>query len=260
MENHLGKLFLNYWRGVYVTNLKERKDRKKDFKTWMSKVKFDKYNFVTAYPGLDNFRNDWKNLDKFLAPYKDFADVDAIVNKWDPKETLNIPKMYRGSYACTETNRRIILDAYNKGIDHVLIFEDDAVPTHAFNTHVGKFLKTINNLDWDLITFGTGPTKFEIANKWETNGIFSKLTDGSITQFHSYAVHSKFYEEFLEVTTRRWRTHLDVEVSKHMSEKGFNLYATNPRFFIQQGGESSIQGKDIAKGGGKDALFPDLLK
>ena len=268
MATHFGKFVLEWFDAVKVTSLEESIVRKPNFAAGMKRLGFENYEWVTAYPGAKHYKKDWSNLGAFLDPWKEYTDIEKITNRWDKVKHEWLQRdandQHVGFYACAQTHREIILDAYNKGLKNILILEDDAIPTHAIDMHARTFLNTIETLDWDVITFGTGASRFNEntkawRGKWEQHGLFNRLQKDTITQFHAYAVNSKYYENILEIATRKWKDPYDVAVSGQTVKHGGNLWAINPRFFIQAGGYSYMQRKKIGKGGQSEALFPDLL-
>jgi len=72
----------------------------------------------------NNFEKEFKNLN---IPYEFF-----IVKK----------HLKGGIYGCFDSHIKIIQDVYNKGLNNVLIFEDDAYPTKSFS--IENFQKAIN--------------------------------------------------------------------------------------------------------------------
>ncbi len=244
---------------MYLNHLEGNDIRLDNFKQWTSRLGFNDYEINIAYNGLENWQADFANPRRILDKWAAYGDIDHILKRWDPEKAPNLHKWYRGTYACGESNRRMILDAYEKGYEHVLLFENDAIPTIGFSYHADAFVKQIQGMEWDIINFGLPATKFADTKIWEGNGLIRRWRGESITRFHAYAVHSRFYEEFLRAATHKWRYHLDVGMSQWCDKYDKVYLGVAPRFFIQMGGKSNIQQKKIPKGGHKEALFDDLL-
>jgi len=61
-----------------------------------------------------------------------------------------------GIYGCFDSHIKILIDAYKRGLDNVLVFEDDVMATDSYSEELVQkaidFMKS--NSDWDVFYFG----------------------------------------------------------------------------------------------------------
>jgi hypothetical protein len=167
-------------------------------------------------------------------------------------ESLNIhPRFYvakknprGGRVGCFESHINVIREAYNKGSQTVLIFEDDIIPTLGYTQihldNATTFMK--NNTYWDYVQLGWGPD-FE---KMRPSNIYNFLTSqevspniykfaGIFTQ--SYALSRKGMETILLSYAKDNITTLPDEIYPHYDQYLLqiltNKYCVAPILFDQ---------------------------
>lgn len=99
-----------------------------------------------------------------------------------------------GTYGCMHSHLSLTKMLYEKGSKHVLIFEDDFVPSPGYNEtimhEVADFMKT--NLDWELLQLGYSPLRSHYDMRWPltfTNA--TKANDnGTIIKHTGLALHA----------------------------------------------------------------------
>lgn len=142
-----------------------------------------------------------------------------------------------GLYGCFHSHIEILKDAYERDIDHLLVFEDDFLPTDAFSEeklgNAIEFMKT--NKDWDIMYFGYSSIKDDIDFKYSS--IFdAKICTKDIAQYNPFFTHSlcyskkaiksilESYEDYIGII------HYDVFIANHLS---FKNYCVIPMIFDQ---------------------------
>lgn len=140
-----------------------------------------------------------------------------------------------GVYGCFHSHLKIIKDVYKRGLDNVLIFEDDAYPTSSFtNKNIEEaihFLKT--NEDWECFYLG-----YLIAGLYNSNifHLFSERINSNIFKFnplgtHAYILNRKGMEKILN-TYKNFIgiCHYDIYLAKYIKLKN---YCFMPMLFDQ---------------------------
>lgn len=140
-----------------------------------------------------------------------------------------------GMYGCFDSHIQVIKDAYNKGVNYILIFEDDIKLTPSYtNSQVEiciEFLK--GNKDWDIFFFGYVPYN---TNRGSFRGLFNaKFVNNHIIEYrpfatHSYCVSRKGMNQILQ--------HYELHIGKiHLDQFYVNLklksYCAVPMLFDQ---------------------------
>jgi len=116
---------------------------------------------------------------------------------------LNIPARFYtakkhpngGMYGCFHSHIEVLKDAYERGLNNVLVFEDDFLPTAAYSEEklqdVIDFMKS--NDEWDIMHFGYGFVK---ADNDGISTIFdaTRISD-DIVQYNPYCAQSLCYSK-----------------------------------------------------------------
>lgn len=118
-------------------------------------------------------------------------------------DKLNIPARFfittkhkkGGIYGCFESHIKILIDAYERDLNNILVFEDDFLPTPAYSEEnlqkVIDFMRS--NEEWDIFHLGY------ICIKDDTNGISSifnaEFTTQDIVQYNPFCTHSLCYSK-----------------------------------------------------------------
>lgn len=156
---------------------------------------------------------------------------------------LNIPFKYfivkkhkkGGVYGCFHSHLQIIINAYKKNLEKILIFEDDAYPTSSFsNKKLNEAIEYMNNNDnCDCLFLGY----FNLGiNKDNNLLLFSQKINENIYKFNPLATHSyllnrkgmekiiKNYKNFIGIC------HYDFYLCKYAK---LNNYCFVPMLFEQ---------------------------
>lgn len=89
-------------------------------------------------------------------------------------DKLNIPARFftakkhplGGMYGCFDSHIQVLKDAYDRGLNNILVFEDDFLPTASYSEEklqlLTEFMK--QNDDWDIIHLGYGILKEDVKS------------------------------------------------------------------------------------------------
>ncbi len=102
-----------------------------------------------------------------------------------------------GSQGCFESHIQIITDAYNKGYERCIIFEDDVTPTSKINNKaIRKCIRFMNtNKNWNIFYLGVLPDIRRKKTQVVEDGIY-KL-QGICT--HAYVIHRRLMEKMVNM-------------------------------------------------------------
>ena len=153
-----------------------------------------------------------------------------------PYKFLIVEKHIKGGvYGCFHSHIKIIKDVYKRGVENVLIFEDDAYPTSSFSNkrmeEAINFLKT--NEDWECFYLG-----YIIGGLYNSNifHLFSERINNNIFKFnplgtHAYILNRKGMEKILN-TYKNFIgiCHYDIYLGKYIKLKN---YCFMPMLFDQ---------------------------
>jgi len=186
--------------------------------------------------------------------YKFFDDIVCISldNRTDRRtdvsrvfNTLSIPVRFHivkkdprgGRWGCFQSHIDVIKNAYDKGYQNILIFEDDVFQTKEYSTKsINKainFMKTFSG-QWDTFFLGYFPTSL----KWDKQFVLAPHVnkDPNLILFtplatHAYCISRSGMKKILDVYPRYISSqHLDVMYSSFMNLRSF-CYA--PTLFDQ---------------------------
>lgn len=151
------------------------------------------------------------------SPYSFFDDIICINLKSRPDRKeyavktlngLNIPfrfyiaekSPYGGIYGCFESHINVIKEAYNKGANNILIFEDDVKTSPSYSeAHIKNAIAYMKTNEWDIFYLGYFP--FNTDNQIILN---SKKLTHHIYKFSpwstcTYCLNRKTMEKILSV-------------------------------------------------------------
>jgi len=154
-----------------------------------------------------------------------------------PYKFLIVEKDKRGGlYGCFNSHIKIIKDVYKRGLNNVLIFEDDAYPSKSFSKEkmeiVYDFLKT--NKDWEAFYLG-----YFVSGSIDNHNsfhLFSKIITKDIIKFNplgtqSYILNRKGMKKILDTYHNYIGIcHFDIYLSKFINLK---CYCISPILFDQ---------------------------
>jgi len=136
-----------------------------------------------------------------------------------------------GSQGCFESHIQIITEAYNKGYERCIIFEDDATPTSKLNNGLlRKCIKFMNkNKDWNIFYLGVLPEIRNHSTKHITDNIY-KLS-GICT--HAYVIHRRLMEKLINMK------YIGITID-YLFIQLDSCYAVYPTLFYQGLSDSDI--------------------
>jgi GR25 family glycosyltransferase involved in LPS biosynthesis len=163
-------------------------------------------------------------------------------------KSLNIPVQFYtaqpqplkgGRYGCFHSHISVIKKAYDDGLDNILIFEDDVVPSPTYNeASVRKaisFLET-NKDHVDILQLGYFPvitetgtmTPFINAPFVDDERTFMKITTAG---FHAYCLTKRGMHN---IVNSNWKTKIDdAHIDIFVASLGLNGYCFTPTLFEQ---------------------------
>lgn len=147
-----------------------------------------------------------------------------IFDKYDiPVEYFITEKDKEGGEAgCFRSHIQIIKEAYEKGCNNVLIFEDDIeVSPYLNEQNLKQCIDFMKNNDWDLFFLGMSPSLFNTFKKVEPN-----IYKGHYVLTHAYTINRKFMKKLINMD------YIDIPIDiTYMYNK--NSYAFYPNLFNQ---------------------------
>jgi GR25 family glycosyltransferase involved in LPS biosynthesis len=165
-------------------------------------------------------------------PYEFFWAIDGLKFRFK-HSILNTPAV------CTFlSHTNLILQSLNDDSDLCLILEDDVI----FSANLDLINEKIQTLpeDWDIAFFGWYPVKFpnktiEINDDWFIVNEFWGM--------HAYLIRKekimKLYDTILNIDS-----HIDIQISRYISQKKLNGYFLKKPYF-NQCGKFESQIKDL---------------
>lgn len=208
------KPFVDFFQEVYVVNLDRREDRWKEF--------------------LDRLPKDW--------PFKDPVRFSAVDGKACPAPDWW--KQGGGAWGCHRSHLRLIEDALNRGVDSILLLEDDALFPEDFAAKVGEFLSHVPK-DWGMVYLGgqhlfvnTHPPKK--INPW----VYQPY---NVNRTHAFALRGdtmrKVYRHLNKID---WNPghHIDHHLGRFHQQRSAPVYVPKEWLVGQAGGYSNIAGRE----------------
>lgn len=131
-----------------------------------------------------------------------------------------------GHFGCALSHYAILKDAWAKGYERFLIFEDDVILRDDTNERMKDIVVDLKVLDWDIFYLGAhiqSDKGFVTANVKRTNKAY---------QTHAYGIQRKAIERMLYVTDAILKHHRDV-FDGYLDDTLVKLYA-HPMLAIQQ--------------------------
>lgn len=164
---------------------------------------------------------------------------DRLIKSKEIFDKLNIPVKYfrvnkhpiSGEIGCFESHLQLINYGFETGCDHIMIFEDDFIPSPFYSEDLIK--KAINfmenNTDWEIFYFGHQPDIFFNSS---TN-VSPNIIKTHSTLNHSYAVSKRLMKKLYKMEYKG-------EPIDKLFLKNEHSYALYPMTFYQDDLESDI--------------------
>ena len=141
-----------------------------------------------------------------------------------------------GMYGCFDSHIQVVLEAYKKGLNNLLVFEDDFLPTDAYSE--AKLQAAIDfmkeNNDWDIFHLGYSFIK---DNKDGVTTVFSgKYCTPDVIQFNAFCTQALCYnKKAIKKIAETYQdyiglVHYDMYISSYLD---FKNYCIIPMLFDQ---------------------------
>lgn len=170
-------------------------------------------------------------------------------------DKLNIPARFftavkhkkGGLYGCFDSHIQILIEAYKKNLDYILVFEDDFLPTQAYSED--KLMKAIdfmkNNKDWDIFHLGYSSLK---DNKDGFSTILSgHIYNDDIVQYNPFCTQALCYnKKSIKKIIESYKdyigeVHYDMYISSYADLKNYCIIPMlfDQNFYFEHNNEST---------------------
>lgn len=155
-----------------------------------------------------------------------------------PARFLTVTKHPNGGvYGCFDSHIKIVLESYRKGLDNVLVFEDDLIPTNSYN--INNLMNAISFMNkernWDILYLGYLVFNPNFADPFLNS---PKLPNyNHIVRYNPSGTHAMVYSRrAIEKIIRSYqmylgKTHYDIYLSQYVNLKN---YCITPMLFDQK--------------------------
>lgn len=158
--------------------------------------KFGKVFLINLKKREDRLKTASVELDKHKIKFTVFEAVDGDVEKI-PWNNNAIEGWNDNSAALVETTIRLIRKAKKDKLESLVICEDDIMLDDNFRLKLNKV--KIENKEWDMFHFGA----MHMKQPYDHNPTTVRLKDSFCC--HAYAVHSRIYDDYLNLLEMRDR-------------------------------------------------------
>jgi GR25 family glycosyltransferase involved in LPS biosynthesis len=179
--------FLGYFDDVYYINLDYREDRKKLFEERSASIGLNAKRFSGIVPQDDEY---------------------SLIQS-NQKDTRRKWKV-----GCTLSHQAIVREAKERGLQNVLIFEDDCIFLDDFINKAQVCVNDLKEQEWDLMYFGGQPNQY--AKKVTEN--LASIENGGVYSTHAYAINHTFFDKMLNITPDYYDT-IDILYLNYQSSQ-----------------------------------------
>lgn len=148
---------------------------------------------------------------------------------------------------------KIILDAHERGLENVFIFENDIHFTNMDLELMSKSIETLGYVDWKLFYMGG-----IVHNVY---GVVSEhLINANVCQAHAYAINGKYCKE---VADKLMKNKMPIDQVYRRSRKygiGTHSFITYPMFVVQMAGLQESHRRSVAYTGWTSRVEPAMRK
>jgi len=165
-------------------------------------------------------------------------ELNSFVDNWEVFDAIKMNPGYKGT---SESFKSIIRDAKDKGLDQVLVFEDDVRFTSKKSKI--KFQNAIDSLPekWDVLLGGV----YTMSKPRKINKINKHLVKvGDFSSLHCILINKSAYDKILEHDPNTVK-HLDRYLGKLSREDKLKTYLTYPMVAIQYNTYSDNVNKSV---------------
>jgi len=167
--------------------------------------------------------------------------------EWYPPNVLNfylVKRMKNPEQGCYNSHQKIMMEAKQKGLNRILILEDDAYPLKSWNTIVQQtnqallYLNT-HNPKWRSLMLGYLPIRsHRIKNNPNVIGIKCAY------DAHAYIVNLKYFKHIpykgIQIDTFLFCNTRKIDDLFELKRNTFGVYGVNPMLFTQRTDHSTI--------------------
>jgi glycosyl transferase family 25 len=171
---------LNFFDDAYYINLDHRVDRREKFEKDSYELGFKAKRFSAIRPKLEDIP----------------VSAMQILNQNHPNSSPardNQLQILLGEFGCSLSHRAVVKEAKDRGLNNVLIFEDDCKFLPEWKSEIEKVVGDLNTVEWDLIYFGGNLTSATIPI---TDNLGS--VTGPVWASHALAVNKNFFDSIIE--------------------------------------------------------------
>jgi GR25 family glycosyltransferase involved in LPS biosynthesis len=175
--------YKNFFSDAYYINLDHRTDRREGFERRAAAVGLVPHRMPGVVFAEENFP---PGIAQY---YSSVSDVGT--ENWKRSRKKKCAEL-----GCAYSHVAVIEDAKRRGLQNVLVFEDDCVFLDTWNQHIDDVVGTMRSLDdnWDLLYFGGEFSGDVTVDPQQTLGKIS----GGLYCLHAYAINSRFYDTLLQ--------------------------------------------------------------
>jgi GR25 family glycosyltransferase involved in LPS biosynthesis len=176
---------LNFFDDAYYINLDSRVDRKERFEEQMKDVGVHVNRFSAINPNINNLP----------------SGIVEILTSQEPMKEEYRNHLYRTTAAkvgCFLSHQTIVKDAKARGLNNILIFEDDCLFFPEWKSEITKVIEDLKILDWDVIYFG-GELNYDATRITDNVHLATRGVWGA----HAYAVNKKCFDPIINIDINR---------------------------------------------------------
>jgi len=182
----------------------------------------------TAYCMNIDYRTDRrKQVIKDFQRLQNVADINI-------ERISAVENTQRPALGVAQTFKRIIKNAKDNNLEHVLIIEDDL-----FVIDAQKVINSLNNVpeDWDILLGGV----YHYVPDKKYNQYWMRVKD--FCSLHFIIIRDRIYDKVLAIDSRV--KHMDRLLGAEVKKSVFNAYLMHPMLCQQRPGFSNIRKKPV---------------
>jgi hypothetical protein len=186
---------------------------------------FDHAFLINIARDVDRMKKARKELDEHRIPFERI-------------EAITASKILRGSswgnLGCLLTHLSAVRLARRRRYKSIVVIEDDAILRPNFYDYWRDFAPQIKALTYDLFY----PYRWTVREEEHRPVRVLKINSTICTHF--YAIHSRFYDRYIDLVERQLATPRPKPVDKIFYAKEIKIYAASYNLVGQRAGASSI--------------------
>ncbi|HCS51899.1 glycosyltransferase family 25 protein [Rubinisphaera sp.] len=210
---------------------------------------------------LDRRQDRWEQFQKRIPgdwPFREIERVSAVEGKQVPAPEWW--KQGNGAWGCYRTHLQLIENALNRGLDSILLLEDDAEFCPDFTQEVIQFLDAIPE-DWGMLYLGG---QHLYVNAYPPQRISERVFQPyNVNRTHAFALRGRTMKKVYQHLCRRdWQNghHIDHHLGRFHQRREDPIYCPDRWLIGQAEGRSNIAGKSFQLRYWKDAQEIDKIR